>query len=229
MTLLKKFIVLLIILLLTIGVLLTSKPIRKKLLNLPPFTLIIDLYNQSRPMLHFSNNQECLKSLQVTNIDFKSVANQSSDIGCTIDNGVKVGKIDHLTLNNSLIVTCSMALALQKFESELLQVLAMGYFNQKVIGLNHMGSYNCRPMRGYKNLLSEHAFANAVDIASFKLSSGEVISVKKHWRDAGVKSKFLRDLAKRSCRLFTAVLTPDFDRKHADHFHFDQGLISHCH
>ena len=44
------------------------------------------------------------------------------------------------------------------------------------------GSYSCRNRYGLANAaISEHAFANAIDISSFTTADGRTVNVLKHW------------------------------------------------
>lgn len=42
------------------------------------------------------------------------------------------------------------------------------------------GTYNCRRMAAYPDLVSEHSFANAVDIARFQLKKGPDVVVERY-------------------------------------------------
>jgi len=75
---------------------------------------------------------------------------------------------------------------------------------------------------------SEHAFANAWDVAAFELRDGSLISVLKDWNGARQKKKFLRDARSAACDIFRVTLSPDYNAAHADHFHLDMGPSSSC-
>jgi hypothetical protein len=78
--------------------------------------------------------------------------------------------------------------------------------------------YVCRPRNGTFKL-SEHAFGNAIDIASFTLSNGTLIDV-----DAARNpqhSQFLSKLRTAACGPFRTVLGPGSDAAHSKHFHLD--------
>lgn len=76
--------------------------------------------------------------------------------------------------------------------------------------------------------MSEHATANAFDLAGYRLDNGRDISLKAGWNGPGAQREFLRDLRIRACLLFNLVLSPDFNADHADHFHLDMGLYRAC-
>ena len=75
---------------------------------------------------------------------------------------------------------------------------------------------------------SQHARANAVDIASFTVQDGTVISVLKNWNGDGPSAQFLHKVHRDSCRYFRVSLSPDFNIAHQDHLHLDRGLLRSC-
>jgi hypothetical protein len=88
-------------------------------------------------------------------------------------------------------------------------------------------SYMCRNRVGDGDgFVSEHGFANAIDVLGFTLSDGTGISVEADW-DAATSpaGKLLRQAHGAACGRFTTVLGPEANAEHADHFHLDLG----CH
>ncbi len=69
--------------------------------------------------------------------------------------------------------------------------------------------------------ISEHAFGNALDIASFTLADGRKVSVRDGWRGSPEEQGFLRDIQSAACDQFTTVLAPGSNRFHYDHIHVD--------
>jgi hypothetical protein len=139
------------------------------------------------------------------------------------------GRPDSPRYNSAPRLTCRMALGLVRFE-ELAQTLAYEFFQSPIRRIDHGGTYSCRKMARFVSMVSEHSYANAVDVKSFQLASGKKISVEKHFGDITSEpltkeAQFLRQLANRlyDDGIFSVVLTPFFDRLHHDHFHFDQA------
>jgi hypothetical protein len=75
---------------------------------------------------------------------------------------------------------------------------------------------------------SQHAIANAVDIAGFVLADGRRIAVKGNWHADTAEGRFLRDVHRRACAYFRVVLGPDHNAAHHNHFHLDRGPLSRC-
>lgn len=125
---------------------------------------------------------------------------------------------------SDLGMSCPVAAALTAWEWEVVQPAAQRHFGQKVAEIEHFGSYNCRRMYNREGASwSEHATADAVDIAAFRLADGTRITLVGDWDDRGSKARFLRDVRDGACGLFSTVLSPDYNAAHRDHFHLDQA------
>lgn len=129
-------------------------------------------------------------------------------------------------------VTCGVGLAMAELEA-IVQEEAAAHFGRKVKRIKHMGTYNCREMANYPGWVSEHSYANAIDIKEFQLQGGGKVSVLEHYTKSDEeprtkKAKFLRAVARRlyDDRVFSVVLTPSFDRAHRNHFHLDLARYS---
>jgi hypothetical protein len=127
------------------------------------------------------------------------------------------------------LVSCRLALAMAHFE-HVLQEEATRAFGRRVRRIEQGGTYNCRRMTRFQNLVSEHSYANAIDVRAFILDDGRRVSVLRHFgaldrEPLSTEGKFLRRLARRLYdeRAFSVVLTPYWDALHRDHFHFDMA------
>ena len=119
--------------------------------------------------------------------------------------------------------SCSVTAAMVLWDRDVVQPLAQKHFGQKVVRIENLGSYNCRTIGGGRRP-SEHSTANAIDVAAFALADGTRVSVLKDWKDSGAKGAFLREARDGACELFSTTLSPDYNRAHADHFHFDLAV-----
>ena len=134
------------------------------------------------------------------------------------------GKIAY---NAAPVVTCSMALALAQFE-RILQAEATTLFGSRVVRIDQLGTYSCREIAAYPGWVSEHSYANAIDIGRFVLENGKSIEVLRDF-DVGdadpakPAGAFLRVVSRRANDedVFSHVLTPFFDAHHKNHFHLD--------
>jgi hypothetical protein len=121
-------------------------------------------------------------------------------------------------------IACPVAAALSVWEWEVVQPAARRLFGQRVVQIDHLGSYNCRNIYGRASgSLSEHATARAIDIAGFRLEDGTHISVLHDWRDTHDKGTFLRTVRNGACELFSTALSPDYNAAHRNHLHLDEA------
>lgn len=121
-------------------------------------------------------------------------------------------------------VACPVAAALAVWEWETIQPAARRHFGERVTAIEHFGSYNCRRMYNREGASwSEHATADAVDIAAFRLADGTRVTIVGDWAGADAKANFLREVRDGACGVFATVLSPDYNAAHRDHLHLDQA------
>ncbi len=95
------------------------------------------------------------------------------------------------------------------------------------IELEHIGTYSCRVIGGTQTL-SQHAFANAIDLSGFLLDDDSFYSVEFDWEkdqpnpvsDGGAWLKDLMD-ACFAMDIWNIILTPNYNAAHYNHFHVD--------
>jgi hypothetical protein len=121
-------------------------------------------------------------------------------------------------------VACPVAVGLFLWEKQVVQPAAQRHFGQPVVTVQSFGSYACRPVRGGREgRWSEHARANAIDVAGFRLADGRRIGIAADWTGEGPEAAFLREVRDGACRTFSTVLSPDYNDLHRDHLHLDQA------
>ena len=73
--------------------------------------------------------------------------------------------------------------------------LAAERLGTKVTRIEHFGSYSCRNIRGgRRGEPSQHATANAIDVAGFRLADGETVWLEEDWDADNERGAFLREL-----------------------------------
>ena len=123
---------------------------------------------------------------------------------------------------------CPLSIAVFLWQREV-DSLAQKHFGQPLAKIHHYGSYSCRRQRGNgSGKWSEHAFANAWDVASFELADGRIIQILRDWDGDRKKKNFLRETRDAACGLFSVTLSPDYNAAHKDHFHLDMGPGGAC-
>jgi hypothetical protein len=130
---------------------------------------------------------------------------------------------------------CPMIPQIDRWVQEVVEPAARYNFRQELAGVKVLASYSCRPMNSVEGaMISEHAYANAVDIGGFVLADGSTISVRNDWNGSAREQAFLRSVHNGACEYFTTVLGPNYNSLHNDHFHLDlahhgrDGLMHIC-
>jgi hypothetical protein len=127
-----------------------------------------------------------------------------------------------VALKPAALLRCPMIPQVERWVHETVAPAARYYFGVPLTEIKVAGSYSCRPMNNVLGArLSEHGYANALDISGFVLADGRTITVKKGWQGGEREQAFLRDVHQGGCREFMTVLGPNYDRNHHDHIHLD--------
>ena len=171
--------------------------------------------------------EKCQRLLRRAGVRFSALPPRSPQGQCGYTDAVRFAPGGALGIGYrpaDLGTNCAVAAALALWEWHVVQPAAHRHFGSEVAAIEHFGSYSCRRLYGRDDgAWSEHARANAVDIAGFTLADGRRISVLRDWSDDGARGRFLREVRDGGCDLFATVLSPDYNRAHRDHFHFDQA------
>jgi hypothetical protein len=172
----------------------------------------------------------CRQVMREPIVAAQPIADAAAKDGCGHANAIRITRAGGARITADRM-TCELGAALALWIEHEVQPAALVILGQRVIGIGHMGTYACRNIIGRRYLppiRSQHASANAIDISAFTLADGRQISVKQHWSGRSRESDFLREVHERACPYFRAVLGPQFNADHADHFHLDRGLIRRC-
>ncbi|HEX4738648.1 MAG TPA: extensin family protein [Allosphingosinicella sp.] len=174
-----------------------------------------------------THGSACRTLLADGGISFTPMPPQRDGQECGMDDAVRLlpdGAADIAFHPAGLGMSCRLAAGLALWEWHVVQPAALARFGKRVVEIDHFGSYNCRRMYGRASEpWSEHARANALDVAGFRLEDGRRISVAADWTDKGAKGRFLHQVRDGGCRLFATVLSPDYNAAHHDHLHLDEA------
>ncbi|WP_095067044.1 extensin family protein [Pseudomonas sp. Irchel 3A18] len=170
----------------------------------------------------------CDLALGSSSLRYSRQADSDPSARCPLQNTLRIQGGD-IALSSSFLASCPLAVAYALFDIHTLQPAAQTVFGQRVARIDHLGSFACRNIYNRANSrLSQHATANALDIASFRLADGQRINLLKDWSDEGDKGRFLRLVRDGACKNFSTVLGPEYNAAHRDHFHLDMGLWQVC-
>ncbi|MDP9031755.1 MAG: extensin family protein, partial [Pseudomonadota bacterium] len=107
----------------------------------------------------------CDQVLKTSGLRVAHQADSPADAACPLRNTLRVQGAD-VGLSSSFLASCPLAVAFALFERHSLQPAAQAVFGQAVTRVDHLGSFACRNIYNRANgRLSQHASANAVDIA----------------------------------------------------------------
>ncbi len=125
-------------------------------------------------------------------------------------------------LKPAALLRCPMIPQVERWIGQVVAPAAYYHFNTHLAEIIVAGSYSCRPINHKSGgKLSEHGYANAIDVSGFRLINGQKITLKRGWNGTPRERAFLRDVRQGSCKYFTTVLSPIYNRAHHDHFHLD--------
>jgi hypothetical protein len=171
---------------------------------------------------------ECAQRLAGLNIQYEPLSPIGNENSCGAAAPLEVTHIAGVAIKPAGQFTCDMVEALHGWIGSSVVTAAKQYLNKRVVTINNASSYVCRRRNGLASgKLSEHAKANALDIATLAFDDGSTINIKGDWSGlrqlvgASAKGNFLRQIRRDSCIRFTTVLGPGSDRYHGDHFHID--------
>ncbi|PTU76091.1 extensin-like domain-containing protein [Pseudomonas mangrovi] len=171
--------------------------------------------------------RRCLQALETSQLRFDPVADSLPAPGCPLENSVRLRSSDTLALGGDFLASCPLAAAFALFEEHGLQPAADAVYGQPVVRIEHYGSFACRNIGG-SSRRSQHASANALDIAGFRLRDGTRITLARDWNGSEREQRFLRQVRDAACGPFNAVLGPEYNAAHHDHLHLDMGTFRIC-
>jgi len=156
--------------------------------------------------------------------DYVVLPPQNSGPHCGYADGVRLESSRDFSYKPRAEVSCPVAVGLFLWEKQIVEPAAIRHFGVPVRRIDTFGSYACRNMRGGREgWLSEHAHANAIDVAAFRLADGRRVGVASDWTGDGRDAAFLHEVRDGACGMFSTVLSPDYNSLHRDHLHLDQA------
>jgi hypothetical protein len=170
----------------------------------------------------------CRATLATSTLRYTPLPDRSTGAGCGFDDAVRIEAIG-ARVDPPFALSCRSAVALALWERHVVQPAASATFGQPVARLVDLGSYACRNVYGLPDARrSQHATADALDVAGFVLADGTQVRVASDWNGTGPRARFLHEVHDGACRFFDGVLGPDYNAAHHDHLHLDRGAFRVC-
>jgi len=147
---------------------------------------------------------------------------------CPLNNVVRVRDFGPVSLNGSFLASCPLALSSALFVSQQALPLTKRFTGSELTRIEHLGSFACRNIYHRPDARrSEHATAEALDIAAFRLANGERVTVLNGWKSAKTQP-WLKALLAASCGYYGNGLGPEYNAAHASHFHLGMRGFGLC-
>jgi hypothetical protein len=145
-----------------------------------------------------------------------------ADGQCGAPHPVRVSHLpDSFEVTPPATLTCRVVETLSRWAKEVVAVEAARHLEALPTRIAIGTSYECRNQnRQASGKLSEHAFANAIDISGFEFKSRKAVQIGDHPADTP-DALFQAAVRTQACPYFTTVLGPGSDAAHATHLHFD--------
>ena len=172
--------------------------------------------------------QDCSTALAGLDVKYEPLPPLGGPGGCGAPYPLKVERVAGVVIDPAATLTCTVTAALHRWIVQSVQPEAAKVLGEPVVAINNASSYVCRRRNGGTTTkISEHAYAAAFDVGSFKLSSGRTVAVSEAPSLAAAEPTvtgdplFLSAVRAGACRVFSTVLGPGSNAAHASHFHFD--------
>ena len=171
---------------------------------------------------------QCHVALARAHVGFRVLPDRQFGGGCSAIGAVQLTEIG-TPVTNLGAMRCPLARAFAEWVQGSVQPEARR-LGSPVRRIESFGTYACRSVNSRPGArLSEHAYANAVDVAAFVLADGRRITVLDQWNGDDEDARlFLRAVHREGCRRFNIGLSPDSDAYHRNHLHFDLGAGHYC-
>jgi hypothetical protein len=174
-----------------------------------------------------ADGDACRVTLGRARMEFSAMADRKIGEDCGFKDVVRADSTP-IAFSPRPVATCAMTAGLYWWQRRLDEI-AQAELHTRVTRIDQLGTYACRNINSAaEGRRSQHATANAIDIAAFHTADGRVISVLKDYGKATPEGRFLDGAHAAACGLFNIVLGPRYNRLHANHFHIDMGGFRFC-
>ena len=171
----------------------------------------------------------CMEVLRDAGVEVERAPDRDDGGFCVVRGAVRITGGDVTPLRpGGLVMQCPLAVRYVIWDRQVLRPAARETFGSEVASVENYGSYSCRRIYGKDDpgaRPSEHARANALDVSAIRLEDGRTVSLTSDWDGRGRSGpdgrRFLKRIRDGACRVFSTVLTPDYNAAHRDHLHLD--------
>ncbi|MDO5631799.1 MAG: extensin family protein [Paracoccus sp. (in: a-proteobacteria)] len=176
------------------------------------------------------DHSACLLALTLLGVTYQQQppVTDPENPGCGIDRPVLVAEVQPgVALHGGAPMRCELARSLALWTRDFVRPAAARLPRAPQLSGYRLGStYQCRGRiggDGGTGRMSEHAFGNALDIASFTFADAPDLAVEPRDGSGLPEMAFQRAARATACLFFTTVLGPGSDGAHDDHLHLDMA------
>ncbi len=183
----------------------------------------VETAEPSQPPME-AEESACLARLRALGVTFSTRPAIEPGSACAVPHPLKVSALGgSVEIAPEAILNCRTTEALARWTKGVLIPAADELLGAQPTLIGHSSTYVCRPRYGDPDAkLSEHATANAVDIASIAFADRGPLAIR--WREpTTAEGLFQLAIREGSCRYFTTVLGPRTNEPHGTHLHFDMA------
>jgi hypothetical protein len=174
-----------------------------------------------------AQEDSCFAALDRSALEYRRLPHRPLRQGCGVSARTEIVR-SHVSYSSGFEAPCALVAALYWYEQRL-DALAEEHLGTTLTRIDHFGTFACRNLYSRsEGRRSAHATAEAIDIAGFRFDDRSSVSVLRDWDDDGPKGRFLTAARDEACRFFGIVLSPDYNRAHANHFHLELRRFGLC-
>lgn len=195
-----------------------------------------DLPRTAAPEQTAAVTEACIQVLREAGVEVERAPDTDDGGFCVVRGAVRItgGAVTPLA-PSGVVMQCPLAVRYVLWDRQVLRPAAQAAFGSRVARVDNYGSYACRRLYGSTAAdvrPSEHARANALDVAGVTLADGRRVSVEADWAGTGPAGPeagpFLKRIRDGACRVFSTALSPDYNAAHHNHLHLDGARRGLC-
>jgi hypothetical protein len=170
----------------------------------------------------------CLSRLRALGAQFTEAAPMNVGGACSVPQPLKVSSLGSgLSIGPETLLNCAEAEALALWMKEVVVPSGRKLLAAAPTRITQDSAYVCRTRYNDPHeKISEHAHANAIDIASIGFDNRAAVDIGRN-APGSAEAKFEAEIRAGSCNYFTTVLGPGSNAAHATHFHLDLAYRRH--
>jgi hypothetical protein len=168
----------------------------------------------------------CIDRIRALGVEFTEQPPLDVEGSCSVPHPLKVTNLGSgVSIGQDTILNCAETESLARWMKDIVVPSATKLLGSPPNRIAQNSSYVCRTRYNDPNeKISEHAHANAIDIASFSFAGRAPVGIGAANKEGTPEAHFEAEIRKGACTYFTTVLGPGSNAAHATHFHLDMAF-----